>query len=73
MGEKYADDVVKIIEKLRNEGKGLAGYISESLQSCGGQIVYPSNYLKYVYDAVRSAGGVCIADEVQVGFQFNFF
>ncbi|KAI7688207.1 hypothetical protein SSS_10662 [Sarcoptes scabiei] len=36
--------------------------------SCGGQIVLPQNYLQKVYRIVRDAGGVCIADEVQVGF-----
>jgi len=35
---------------------------------CGGQIVLPENYLKEAYRHVRNAGGVCIADEVQVGF-----
>jgi alanine-glyoxylate transaminase/(R)-3-amino-2-methylpropionate-pyruvate transaminase len=30
--------------------------------------VYPPGYLKQVYDIVRAAGGVCIADEVQTGF-----
>jgi len=30
--------------------------------------VLPENYLKEVYRYVRNAGGVCIADEVQVGF-----
>jgi 4-aminobutyrate aminotransferase-like enzyme len=34
----------------------------------GGQIVLPENYLKEAYHCVREAGGVCIADEVQVGF-----
>jgi 4-aminobutyrate aminotransferase-like enzyme len=34
----------------------------------GGQIVLPEGYLEAVYRAVRGAGGVCIADEVQVGF-----
>ena len=33
-----------------------------------GQIIYPQNYLKNVYKIVRDAGGICIADEVQVGF-----
>lgn len=36
--------------------------------SCGGQVVLPKNYLKKVYEHVRAAGGVCVADEVQVGF-----
>ena len=32
------------------------------------QIIYPENYLREVYRHVRAAGGLCIADEVQVGF-----
>lgn len=36
--------------------------------SCGGQIIPPQNYFREVYKHVREAGGVCIADEVQVGF-----
>jgi 4-aminobutyrate aminotransferase-like enzyme len=32
---------------------------------CGG--TKPDGYLENVYDAVRAAGGVCIADEVQTG------
>jgi len=38
------------------------------LQSCGGQVILPPGYLRSVYKYVRDAGGVCIADEVQVGF-----
>jgi 4-aminobutyrate aminotransferase-like enzyme len=34
----------------------------------GGQIVFPPGYLADAYAHVRAAGGVCIADEVQVGF-----
>lgn len=48
--------------------EGICAFIAESLLSCGGQILLPSNYLRQVYAHVRSAGGVCIADEVQVGF-----
>lgn len=36
--------------------------------SCAGQIEFPPNYLAGVFAEVRRAGGVCIADEVQVGF-----
>jgi len=67
-GIKYAKHVIEIIEKLKAEGKGIAGFIGESLLGCGGQIPLPENYLKTVYKAIREAGGVCIADEVQVGF-----
>ncbi len=38
------------------------------MQGCGGQIVYPAGYLTAAFEAVRAAGGVCVADEVQVGF-----
>jgi 4-aminobutyrate aminotransferase-like enzyme len=45
-----------------------AAFIGESLLGCGGQVVLPPGYLAEVYRHVRKAGGVCIADEVQVGF-----
>jgi 4-aminobutyrate aminotransferase-like enzyme len=35
---------------------------------CGGQIVLPQKYLDDAFKHVRAAGGVCIVDEVQVGF-----
>lgn len=46
----------------------VAAFIVESGMSVGGVIVPPHGYLAAAYDAVRAAGGVCIADEVQVGF-----
>ncbi len=67
-GRKYAAHVAEIVARLRAEGCGLAGYIAETLPSVGGQIVFPAGYLAEVYRHVRAAGGVCIADEVQVGF-----
>ncbi|WP_433778215.1 aminotransferase class III-fold pyridoxal phosphate-dependent enzyme [Flavobacterium anhuiense] len=67
-GEKYAADVQRIIENLKKENKAPAVFICETLLGVGGQIPLPENYLKTVYDYVRAAGGVCIADEVQVGF-----
>ncbi|XP_033111298.1 ethanolamine-phosphate phospho-lyase-like isoform X2 [Anneissia japonica] len=46
----------------------IAAFIAESLQSCGGQIIPPPDYFKNVFKYVHEAGGVCILDEVQVGF-----
>lgn len=40
----------------------------EWLQGVGGAVELAPGYLKLVYDIVRKAGGVCIADEVQTGF-----
>ena len=67
-GKKYAADVQRIIEALQSEGKSPAVFICETLLGVGGQIPLPPGYLHEVYRHVRAAGGVCIADEVQVGF-----
>jgi len=64
-----ADDsqyVVDLVSQI--EGQRLCGFIAESMPSVAGQIVLPEGYLGKVYDAVRAAGGVCIADEVQTGY-----
>jgi len=63
---RYAQHVIDAIARL--ERGALCGFIAESLPSVGGQIVLPAGYLKSVYSAVRNAGGVCIADEVQTGY-----
>jgi 4-aminobutyrate aminotransferase-like enzyme/Ser/Thr protein kinase RdoA (MazF antagonist) len=67
-GEKYAQHVLDIVERLGASGVGLAGYFAESCPSVGGQIILPDGYLAAVYRHVRAAGGVCIADEVQTGY-----
>jgi len=67
-GEKYAAHVQRVTSVLADRGRGLAGFIAESLPSVGGQIVFPRGYLAAVYRHVRAAGGVCIADEVQTGY-----
>ena len=65
-GAKYANDVKELIE-YATPGK-IAGFIAESIQGVGGFVEFPAGYLEHVYGYVRSAGGVCIADEVQTGF-----
>jgi 4-aminobutyrate aminotransferase-like enzyme/Ser/Thr protein kinase RdoA (MazF antagonist) len=66
-GLKYAAPIRGLAEEARSLG-GLAAFIAESLPSVGGQIVLPPGYMAEAYRIVREAGGVCIADEVQVGF-----
>ena len=63
-----APDVVDVMHRMQTEGRRLCGFIAESLPSVAGQIVLPDGYLEKVYDAVRAAGAVCIADEVQTGY-----
>lgn len=45
-----------------------AAFYCESIPGCGGQVVLPDGYMRRAFEIVRGAGGVCIADEVQVGF-----
>lgn len=68
LSQMYSNSVKEECDKLKAEGAGPSCFIAESLQSCGGQIIYPENYLRDVYAHIRDAGGICIADEVQVGF-----
>ncbi len=67
-GAKYAQHVAKILQNAHAQGRSVAAYIAETLPSVAGQIVFPPGYLAETYNYVRAAGGVCIADEVQVGF-----
>jgi len=66
--KKYARQVYEKIEELKKSGKSIAAFISESLMGVAGQIVFPDGYLRHVYRYVRDVGGLCIADEVQIGF-----
>ncbi|KAH1047631.1 hypothetical protein J1N35_038415 [Gossypium stocksii] len=63
---RYAKEVQDHIE-YGTSGK-VAGFIAETIQGVGGAVELAPGYLKQVYDIVRKAGGVCIADEVQTGF-----
>ena len=67
-GPEYARYVEQAADEIQRSGKQLLAFISESQLGCGGQIVLPDDYLRDCYRAARSVGGVCIADEVQVGF-----
>ncbi len=68
IGSSYAQDVASTISDLHRQNKTIAAFYAESLIGTGGQIVLPPGYLKKAYQFVRAAGGLCIADEVQVGF-----
>jgi 4-aminobutyrate aminotransferase-like enzyme len=67
-GMKYAQAVRDAVGRVRQGGRRPSAFLCESILSCGGQIVLPPGYLAEAYRHVRAAGGVCIADEVQVGF-----
>ncbi|MGR4010008.1 aminotransferase [Leucobacter sp. 1207-22] len=68
VGAQYAADLGRDLDALAEEGRNVAGFICESVLGNAGGVMLPQNYLRDVYARVRAAGGVCIADEVQVGF-----
>ena len=60
----YVADLVTAIDDLNQP---LAAFICESIVSTAGQVTLANGFLPDAYRAVRTAGGVCIADEVQIG------
>ena len=67
-GERYLADASTLIQSLGARGTPVGSVVAEAILSCGGQVVLPPGYLSSLFRAVREAGGVAIADEVQVGF-----
>jgi 4-aminobutyrate aminotransferase-like enzyme/Ser/Thr protein kinase RdoA (MazF antagonist) len=66
-GVRYAEALSNAAQDAEENG-GVAAFFGESAVSCGGQIILPPGYLSQAYATVRTAGGVCVADEVQTGF-----
>lgn len=65
---KYASYVETACDEIVAEGNSLSAFIIEGGMSVAGVILPPKSYLKRCADAVRKAGGLYIADEVQTGF-----
>jgi 4-aminobutyrate aminotransferase-like enzyme len=64
-GHAYAESVRRVVDRLTTPP---AAFIAESVMGTAGSIFYPDGYLAEAFTAVRAAGGLCVADEVQVGF-----
>jgi 4-aminobutyrate aminotransferase-like enzyme len=67
-GEKYAQEVSEAIQSIHQDGRGFAAFFCEPLPGVGGHIVLPDGYMQAAFRHVRESGGVCVVDEVQVGF-----
>jgi 4-aminobutyrate aminotransferase-like enzyme/Ser/Thr protein kinase RdoA (MazF antagonist) len=67
-GTRYADDVRATFDRLAGLGRRPATFIAEPLFGNAGGVILPDGYLAQAYDAVRAAGGLAIADEVQTGY-----
>ena len=68
-GSKYAKYVQDACEYYTNVcGESVNAFIVEGGMSVAGVILPPSNYIETCVTAIRQAGGLYIADEVQTGF-----
>lgn len=61
------EEYVSQIRKITAENE-VGSIFIESGMSVGGVILPPEGYLKEVFEIVRNKHGVCVCDEVQVGF-----
>jgi 4-aminobutyrate aminotransferase-like enzyme/Ser/Thr protein kinase RdoA (MazF antagonist) len=67
-GSAYTEDVAELLDSMTNSGQDVAAFICEPVLGNAGGVVMPPGYLAAVYREVRRRGGLCIADEVQVGY-----
>ncbi len=67
LGQRMAEAVAEHAWELKRHGDGLAAFIADSLFSSDGIFGTPE-VLGPVAEAVRAAGGLFVADEVQSGF-----
>ena len=65
--EKCLETFTKCAKKLSTDGFKPT-FIFESFMGCGGQIPLPASFLKNACGIIHDLGGICIADEIQVGF-----
>ena len=65
---RYAADADRAIESLSTTGQRPAAFIVDPGFCTNGILEPLPGYLSQVFDKMRAAGAVCIADEVQTGF-----
>jgi 4-aminobutyrate aminotransferase-like enzyme/Ser/Thr protein kinase RdoA (MazF antagonist) len=68
LGPKYAAHIDTAIAKLQQRKQGAAAWLCDIIFDSNGTILSPPGYLEYTAKAIRAAGGLFIADEVQSGF-----
>jgi 4-aminobutyrate aminotransferase-like enzyme len=68
LGERFTRDVEAAIADLLRHGIKPAALIVDSLFTSDGILPGPAGFMKGAVDAIKRAGGLFIADEVQPGF-----
>jgi 4-aminobutyrate aminotransferase-like enzyme len=67
-GETFARHVRGALDDMRKNGIRPAGLLVDTIFSSDGVFADPAGFLRPAVEAVRAAGGIFIADEVQPGF-----
>jgi 4-aminobutyrate aminotransferase-like enzyme len=66
-GPAYAGGVAAAVAALAARGQRPALFVTDNAFSSNGVLTAPPGYLREAYGAVRAAGGLAVADEVQSG------
>lgn len=67
LGLKYAAFVDAAITQLERGARRPAMFLCDAIFDANGPLTAPPGYFQAVYEKVRAAGGLCVADEVQSG------
>ncbi len=67
-GDRYIDEVITAVNNIQDNDKKVSAFIAEALMGCGGQLILPEGFLQKAFELVKKDGGLCIADEIQIGF-----
>ncbi|KAF4707300.1 hypothetical protein FOZ62_031353 [Perkinsus olseni] len=62
-----AESLQMLRQEASKDEHGLCAFICESGMSVAGVVLPPDGFMREAYGVVHSHGGLCIADEVQVG------
>ncbi|WP_216587487.1 aminotransferase [Streptomyces brasiliscabiei] len=65
---RYGPEAAERIAGLAARGTPPAAFLCEPFYGNAGGMPLPDGYLRQVYAATRAVGGLCLADEVQVGY-----
>ena len=65
---RYAACIDEAVASLATRGFAPAAFFLDLVLSSNGIMIPPPGYLSEVFNKIRAAGGLCVADEVQSGF-----
>jgi len=64
----YVQEVQRVITRIQGKALQVSAFVVEAMMGCGGQSLVADGFMEGAFELVKRAGGICIADEVQLGF-----